>query len=183
MAKRTSAARLALCLCLGMTAGNPASVAGAGDTEDKKESSSKTSKPRVFTNADLEKYSKAGKGRKVVQTPPARVLPLEEEVAPAPPSRGLPVEDLLEATLPELEERQRELQELATYLRAKEAWFKNPFLRRPTPTAGETLLDPSISGAQQLQVTRSRIFAVEIRLGRIRALLQSGGSPTPAPQP
>jgi hypothetical protein len=181
----TSAARLALCLCLGMTAGNAASVASP-DVQDKKESSSKTSKPRVFTNADLEKYSKAGKtgkASKTVQTTPAAVFPPQEEVAAVPPRTSLPVDDLFEATLPELEERQRELQELVVYLRAKEAWLKNPFLRRPTPPAGEMLLDPSMGGAQELRVTQSRIFAVDTRMGRIRALLQAGGGTTPALQP
>ena len=186
MAKTTSGPLLALCLCIGMTAVSPVSVAGDDGEEkkDKKESSSKTGKPRVFTNADLEKYSKPSKGRKVVRTPPVAALPPQEEVAPVPPRSSLPVEDLLDAaSLPDLEERQQELQELLAYLQAKVAWIKNPFLPQPIPPAGETLLDPSLGGGQELELTRSRAFAVETRLGKVRALIQAGGGGAPAPQP
>ena len=87
------------------------------------------------------------------------------------------------ASLPELEERQTELEELLTSLKAKVAWIKNPFLPQPIPPAGEKLLDPSLGPGQELELTRSRVFAVEGRLGKIRLLIQSGGSEAPALQP
>ena len=96
----------------------------------------------------------------------------------------LPPEDRLDgASLPELEERQRVLQDLLTYLKAKAAWIKNPFLPQPIPPAGEKLLDPSLGPGQELELTRSRVFAVEGRLGKIRLLIQSGGSAAPVLQP
>jgi len=184
MAKTISGPLLTLCLCLGMMA-SPASVAGDdGQDKDEKASSSKTSKPRVITNADLEKYSKGGKGRRVVQKTAVVPLPLQEEIAVAPPRSSLPPEDLLDAaTLPDLEERRQELETLLTYLKAKEAWIKNPLLPQPIPPAGEKLLDPSLGGGQELLVTRSRAFAVETRLGKIRALLQAGGGGVTSPRP
>ncbi len=151
--------------------------------ETKKESAAK--KPRVITNADLEKYGKratpvSGVARAQPTAPPL----LPQAPPPAPPRTTLPPEDRLDgASLPELEERQRELEERLTYLKAKVAWIKNPFLPQPIPPAGEKLLDPSLGPGQELEVTRSRVFAVEGRLGKIRLLIQSGGNEAPALQP
>ncbi len=150
------------------------------DKEDKAEETKKQTaakKPRVITNADLEKYGKratrvSGKPRAQPTTPP--VLPQAQP--PAPPRTTLPPEDRLDgALLPELEERQAELQARLTFLKAKVAWIKNPFLPQPIPPAGEKLLDPSLGPGQELQLTRSLVFAVEGRLGKIRLLIQSGG--------
>ena len=151
--------------------------------ETKKQSAAK--KPRVITNADLEKYGKrATPARAKARTQPTVPPLLPEAQPPAPPRITLPPEDRLDgASLPELEERQRELQELLTYLKAKVAWIKNPFLKRPIPPAGETLLDPSLGPGQELELTRSRAFAVEGRLGKIRLLILSGGSEAPALEP
>ncbi len=150
------------------------------DKEDKAEETKKQTaakKPRVITNADLEKYGKratpvSGKPRAQPTTPP--VLPQAQP--PAPPRSTLPPEDRLDgASLPELEERQAELQARLTFLKAKVAWIKNPFLPQPIPPAGEKLLDPSLGPGQELQLTRSLVFAVEGRLGKIRLLIQFGG--------
>ncbi len=158
------------------------------DKEDKAEETKKQSaakKPRVITNADLEKYGKRatptrGKARTQPIVPPL----LPEAQPPAPPRTTLPPEDRLDgASLPELEERGRELEERLTYLKAKAAWIKNPFLPQPIPPAGEKLLDPSLGPGQELELTRSRVFAVEGRLGKIRLLIQSGGSQAPALEP
>ena len=153
--------------------------------ETKKESAAK--KPRVITNADLEKYGKRatparGKARTQPTAPP--FLPEVQPPSTAPPRTTLPPEDRLDgASLPELEERGRELEERLTYLKAKAAWIKNPFLPQPIPPAGEKLLDPSLGPGQELELTRSRVFAVEGRLGKIRLLIQSGGSAAPALEP
>ena len=162
-------------------------AAAAPDKEDKEDKAEETKKqsaakkPRVFTNADLEKYGKrATPARAQARTQPTVPPLLPEAQPPAPPRITLPPEDRLDgASLPELEERQRELQELLTYLKAKAAWIKNPFLPQPIPPAGEKLLDPSLGPGQELQLTRSLVFAVEGRLGKIRLLIQSGGGEAP----
>lgn len=158
------------------------------DKEDKAEETKKQSaakKPRVITNADLEKYGKRttpARGKAVTQPTAPYVLP--EAQPPEPARTTLPPEDRLDgSSLPELEERQTELQELLTYLKAKVAWIKNPLLKRLIPPDGEKLLDPSLGPGQELQLTRSRVFAVEGRLGKIRLLIQSGGSAAPVLQP
>jgi hypothetical protein len=138
----------------------------------------KPAKPRVITNADLEKYAKRNKQAPRVQTPPRPAAPPVEGPAepPAPRTPGLPPEELLEAaSLPELEDREQELATLVDYLKAKEAWLKNPFLPRPTPPPGEVLLTEGVSGADELQRTRTRIFATEGRLQKVRVLIQAGG--------
>ncbi len=182
---RTAAAWLAAALLA--VAAVSFTAAAAPEKEDKAEETKKQSaakKPRVITNADLEKYGKratpvSGKAKPIVAPP---LLP--EVQPPAPPRTTLPPEDRLDgALLPELEERQTELQGLLTYLKAKVAWIKNPFLPQPIPPAGEKLLDPSLGPGQELQLTRSRVFAVEGRLGKIRLLIQSGGGQAPALQP
>ena len=163
-------------------------AAASPGKEDKAEETKKQSaakKPRVITNADLEKYGKrTTPARAKVITQPTAPYVLPEAQPPEPPRTTLPPEDRLDgSSLPELEERQRELQELLTFLKAKAAWIKNPFLKRPIPPAGEMLLDPSLGPGQELELTRSRVFAVDGRLGKIRLLIQSGGSEAPALQP
>jgi len=158
------------------------------DKEDKAEETKKQSaarKPRVITNADLEKYGKrTTPARTKARTQPTAPYVLPEAQPPEPARTTLPPEDRLDgSSLPELEERQTELQELLTYLKAKVAWIKNPLLKRLIPPDGEKLLDPSLGPGQELQLTRSRVFAVEGRLGKIRLLIQSGGSAAPVLQP
>jgi len=158
------------------------------DKEDKAEETKKQSaakKPRVITNADLEKYGKrTTPTRTKAITQPTAPYVLPEAQPPEPARTTLPPEDRLDgSSLPELEERQTELQELLTYLKAKVAWIKNPLLKRLIPPDGEKLLDPSLGPGQELQLTRSRVFAVEGRLGKIRLLIQSGGSAAPVLQP
>lgn len=160
---------------------------GKEDKEEKAEEAKKSAakKPRVITNADLEKYGKRttpARGKAVTQPTAPYVLP--EAQPPAPARITLPPEDRLDgASLPELEERQTELQELLTYLKAKVAWIKNPLLKRLIPPDGEKLLDPSLGPGQELELTRSRVFAVEGRLGKIRLLIQSGGGEAQVLQP
>ena len=158
------------------------------DKEDKAEETKKQSaakKPRVFTNADLEKYGqRAGGGSaKVVARSTAPWVPAEVKVSQ--PRTSLPPEDRLDgASLPELEDRRGELQTLLEYLKAKAAWFRNPFLPRPTALPpGEVLLDEQLSGAEELRLTQTRLFAVQGRLGKIRLLIQSGGGGAQALQP
>ncbi len=177
----TAAAWLvAALLAVGAVSFTAAAAPDKEEKEDKAEETKKQSaakKPRVITNADLEKYGKratpvSGKPRAQPTTPPL----LPQVQPPAPPRTTLPPEDRLDgALLPELEDRRTELQGLLTYLKAKVAWIKNPFLPQPIPPAGEKLLDPSLGPGQELQLTRSLVFAVEGRLGKIRLLIQSGG--------
>jgi hypothetical protein len=150
--------------------------------EAKKKESAAKKKPRVITNADLEKYGKRPRPGQRTIVRPAPAVPLPADPEPPPPAgRSLPPEDRLDqATLPELEAREVELQALLSYLEAKEAWLRNPLLPAPPPPPGEVFLDPELSGAEEFEQTRSRAFSVRGRLGKVRLLIQSGGSQTPA---
>ena len=183
---RTAAAWLvAALLAVAAVSFTAAAAPGKEDKAEETKKGSASKKPRVITNADLEKYGKrAAPVRGVARAQPTTPPLLPEAQPPAPPRTTLPPEDRLDgALLPELEERQAELQGLLTYLKAKVAWIKNPFLPQPIAPAGEKLLDPSLGPGQELQLTRSRVFAVEGRLGKIRLLIQSGGGDVPALQP
>ena len=134
--------------------------------------------PRVITNKDLEKY---GRGRH----PSWRLIrpdrPAQEPLPPTPapvedPLGLLPPEDRpAEATLEELVLRDMELTERLRYLEAKERWMRNPLGARPIPPPGEALLDPTVSGAMQLERTRSLIQETRARLTEVRMLIQSWG--------
>lgn len=188
--RRVSSRQVAAWLVVAVfaTAASFLSVAAESGEETKKPASRKEStakKVKVITNADLEKYGqRAGGGSaKVVARSTAPWVPAE--VKNSQPRTSLPPEDRLDgASLPELEDRRGELQTLLAYLKAKAAWIRNPFLPRPTALPpGEVLLDEQLSGAEELRLTQTRLFAVQGRLGKIRLLIQSGGGGAQVLQP
>ncbi len=139
-------------------------------------------KPRVFTNADLAKYAKKSTAKRQVSGKPQALAPPMPPPAADPgtarPRVNLPVDRLETMSLPDLETRRRELAELLTYLEKKVSWFKNPLQRPPEPPYGEELLDPTLSGGQEFQLTRTRIVAVRGRLQKVESLIHATSGPT-----
>jgi hypothetical protein len=132
------------------------------DPEGEKQAES----PRLITNEDLKKY---GDGKAAVPPAPTRPLPLPRNTPPVEPVAEVQPEDRLEdATRDELEARRGELEALLAYLEAKLGWMKNPFLRPPTPPAGEAILDPALSGKQEWDQTQARAQDTRERLERLR---------------
>ena len=153
------------------------------DASDKDAAKKKTTpvtkkKPRVFSNADLAKYAKK-------PATPAQPQGVRPSIAPADPVSPegrspritVPADDLENASVPDLEARRQELTELVSFLEKKVAWLKNPFLPRPEPPYGEELLDPSLSGGQEYQLSRSRIVTVRGRLQKVERLLSAANTP------
>ena len=131
---------------------------------------------RVFTNADLEKYGKRPSRPGAPPTPPGR-KPAEKDEPPETArelAKEAPPEERPEsATMPELDARRLDLEALESYLKSKEEWLKNPFLPPPAPPPGETLLDPALDAAQELERTRAREAETSNRLNKVRMLIRA----------
>lgn len=140
-------------------------------------SASQVDKPRVFTNADLERYGAASPSPARKPAAPGAAPPAPSEPEAPPPEPEAPAEERPgQATVPELLARRTELEERRTYLQAKVNWLRNPLLPAPSPPAGEELLDRTLSGAQVFDRSRSRLTETNNRIIKINQILIAMGA-------